>query len=166
MSFQYITKAGDIAFPGKFLWAGSFWRGTACAHSESFGWGFIDTEGTLKVRAPDFHSEPTEFFDGLAVIKRGRLYSFMDWSGKICVEPQYWSAAPFGDGVAAVRTSNGYTFIDECGRIVMNEILSRLNQFSLAQRLFTTSIRFRSLNQYSQRTVPPYVDVLGSANLV
>ena len=156
MSFHYITKAGNLAFPTKFLWAGWFWNGTACVHSDSFGWGFVDTQGKLKVRAPDFQSEPTGFFEGLALIRRGKLYGFMDWNGKICIEPQYRSAESFDDGVAPVRASNSYTFIDTKGKIVMSERFSDLNGFSEGLALAKRGSRFYYLNRDFKSVLGPF----------
>jgi hypothetical protein len=45
---------------------------------------------------------PDEFNDGLIRIVKNDLIGFADAKGKVCIEPKYACAWPFGDGVAQV----------------------------------------------------------------
>jgi len=156
MMFKYVNKTGMTAFAGVFFWAGPFWKGLACVKGEDFGWGFIDSQGTLKIRAPDFQSEPTGFFDGLALIRQGRLYGYMDLDGKIYIRPQYRNAEPFSNGLAPVQTSKGYTFIDTTGNILMQQCFSDVNHFSEGLALVKRGSHYYFLNRAFKSVLGPF----------
>jgi hypothetical protein len=62
--------------------------------------------------------------DGLFLIKVHKQYGYIDASGRVVVEPQYWGGDSFSGGLAYVwvlvetQAENRYAYIDPTGRTV------------------------------------------------
>jgi hypothetical protein len=91
-----------------------FSEGLAAVY-QSGSWGFIDTEGKVKIE-PDFW-DADSFSEGLAAIHKGR-WGYIDRTDKVIIPPQYFQARRFSEGVAPVKGPSGWLFIDKTGRPV------------------------------------------------
>ena len=65
------------------------------------GWGFVDLEGTLRIK-PEFGAVGA-FSSRLAPVRVGRRWGFIDSSGNWIVEPKYQSASDFHEGRARIE---------------------------------------------------------------
>ena len=58
---------------------------------------------------------------GLALVKIGRKYGYIDQEGKLVINPQFDTATPFSDeGIAGVRLGDKWGGIDKTGKVVIN----------------------------------------------
>jgi WG repeat protein len=92
--------------------------------------GFIDSDGKLKIDLPDDVYTVFPFSDGLAVIAKrvpntlGR-WGFIDETGRVVIAPTFHVARPFSEGLAPIivreREDSGgkLGYIDTTGRIVI-----------------------------------------------
>lgn len=72
-------------------------------------WGFIDTEGTVKI---DFQfDDALSFGQHLAAVEKDNLWGYVSLLGELAIEPQFLEAKSFSNGCAPVRTSLGWQFI-------------------------------------------------------
>jgi tetratricopeptide (TPR) repeat protein len=72
-------------------------------------WGFIDTEGQVKIECR--FDDAASFSGHLAAVKQGNLWGYAALTGKIAIEPQFLRANPFHEGSAPVLAETGWQFI-------------------------------------------------------
>lgn len=56
---------------------------------------------------------------GLALVKTGMLYGYMNAKGEYVIEAQFEEACDFSEGVAAVKVNNKWGYIDTTGKFVI-----------------------------------------------
>ena len=62
------------------------------------------------------------FAEGLASFKFGKLYGFMDSSGRIVIKPQFETTYSFSEGIAAVKKNGKWIYIDKTGKAVIDPV--------------------------------------------
>ena len=122
MKYGYIDLSGRLVLPKKYDWAEPFSEGLALVHipnkndrldhvfrngkggliDKSGGWAFIDKSGKVIFRPPLAVQEVWSFSNGLARVRIGGLYGFMDKHGKFAIEPKFRWADDFSEDLAAV----------------------------------------------------------------
>ena len=58
--------------------------------------------------------------DGLALVKEGLLYGYVDAKGDYVIAAQFEEATDFAEGLAAVKTENKWGYIDTTGKFVIS----------------------------------------------
>lgn len=82
-------------------------------------WALINKQDTMLT---DYRfNQVYDFSDGLAAVREGELWGFIDKSGKYVIEPQFTSAASFVNGLAwaAKHKEDLYGFINKQGEFVI-----------------------------------------------
>jgi hypothetical protein len=79
---------------------------------------FIDSMGTPKI-PPSFLNVVEGVEEGLACVKNGGKYGYIDKNGNWMIQPQFESARVFSEGLAAVRIQELEGYIDRSGNIVI-----------------------------------------------
>jgi hypothetical protein len=69
---------------------------------------------------PFGYDDPFSFKEGLAAVKKGGKYGYIDSKGAFVVEPRYEKARPFHDGLAWVRNDNKWTCLER-GSLTVRE---------------------------------------------
>jgi hypothetical protein len=79
-------------------------------------WGYIDTKGNEVV--PCKYDDIGEFSEGLAAVKEGDKWRYVDKTGKtiLKLDKKYQTVNEFSEGLAHV----GYDFIDKTGKVVIS----------------------------------------------
>ncbi len=80
----------------------------------------IDKQGK-QVTAPEFDAfVSSEFHEGLAAIRKGTLFGYIDPAGKWAIDPQFDQAYRLSNGLALVRwnSTREWAYIDQHGRTV------------------------------------------------
>lgn len=57
--------------------------------------------------------------EGLAVVKEGLLYGYVNAKGEYVITPQFESAESFSEGLAAVKINDKWGYIDKTGKLVI-----------------------------------------------
>ena len=116
----YINPGGEVVIKPQFSYAGIFSRpdgkvpareGFAFVRTGVFEGGFINREGK-------FFDNVGDFSEGLARVKIGRKWGYINLEGKIVIEPQFDRAEDFWKGkggLARVRIDNKRGFIYPVG---------------------------------------------------
>lgn len=78
---------------------------------------------------PRFKS-PGTFRNGLAPVRDGGLWGFIDRSGDWIIEPSFRAARPFHDGKAAAKTSDGWGYINRSGDWIIPPQYEHARSFS------------------------------------
>ena len=58
------------------------------------------------------------FYDGMAAIKVGKKWGFIDANGNMVIPPQFEEVNPFSEGSAEVKSNGQWVHIDKTGKIV------------------------------------------------
>src|SRR5207249_10656305 len=53
------------------------------------------------------------FYEGLAAVRLGQRWGFIDKNGDFVINPQYHEAGGFGNGLAPVKSADRWGFIDK-----------------------------------------------------
>lgn len=134
----YIDKTGKVAIKMQFDKAGGFSEGLASFGIRNPGekkgigfladlredynfpgkYGYIDGSGKAIINA---QFEATGYFsEGLAAVRKGKLWGYIDRTGSLLVDPQFDGVSPFSEGLAAVNKGGKWGYIDKTGRMPIN----------------------------------------------
>ena len=113
----YIDSRGVWIVPPQFADAGPFLDGRALVRRQPGGEPvFIDRRGAVRIRGYD---ECDSFSGGLARVRKGELWGFIDTAGVEVVPPRFEEARPFSEGLAAVMQEGLWGFVDSSGALVI-----------------------------------------------
>lgn len=108
--YGFVDKDGRIIISARFKKAHDFSDGLAAVTSNDGTieyWGFIDTTGKAVI-APTFRTEPGDYHDGFAVVKKQNgKYVFIDKNAQVKTR-EYDRATRFFHGFALVNAQNQY----------------------------------------------------------
>jgi hypothetical protein len=114
----YLDAKGQWAIPSQYENARSFSPDGLARFQQSGKWGYLGKD--LKVRIPAQFEEARGFVNGMAPVRKGKLWGFIDTSGTVVVPPTYdvvWDYAK--NGLARVRKNDkDQGFIDRTGKRV------------------------------------------------
>lgn len=147
----YIDKTGGIVIKPQFIDAYSFSEGIAIVNRL----GYIDKFGkqSIQIEVEDSAYSDGDIIDvknfsqGLAAVQIGGggtcgpvlcVYGYIDKTGKMIVEPEFFEAREFSEGLAAVLTNDSaggvvvgeWGYINKRGQLVIKPIFSEANSFS------------------------------------
>lgn len=150
-NWGYIDKTGAIVIKPQFIDAYSFSEGIAIVNR----FDYIDKIGkqTIQIEVEDSPYSDGEIIDvknfsqGLAAVQTGGggtcgsvlcVYGYIDKTGKMIVEPEFFEAREFSQGLAAVSTNDSaggvavgeWGYINKRGQLVIKPIFSAANSFS------------------------------------
>jgi hypothetical protein len=69
--------------------------------------------------------------DGLAMVREGNLYGFIDTTGEFAIEPQFTRASTFSEGLAAAQVEDGglVGYVDTTGEFVIEPRYQQVGPF-------------------------------------
>ena len=86
--------------------------------------GFIDVYGNIVIPIVfdmPYFIDMCNFSNGLAMIKTGELYGYINHNGEIIIDAQYTEAYKFNSGSAIVLTNSGWQVINTLGQPIHND---------------------------------------------
>ncbi len=120
-NWGYIDIHGQeaIQIAHKVLEPGNFSEGVAF-----LGDHYIDLDGNPAFITEDepgikFFDRGREFSSGLAAVKTGGLWGFIDLTGHFAIAPLYEDVQNFSEGLAAVKLNGRWGFIDMFGHLII-----------------------------------------------
>lgn len=117
----FYDRNGKIIVPVSYE-TRSFWKeGFLAVEGQNKKIGFYKKDGT-KLADPIYESV-SDFEDGMAIIKNGKKYGYIDSTGKE-LTPKYQEARFFSSGLATVKENNKWGVIDKTGVYVVAPIYS------------------------------------------
>lgn len=76
------------------------------------------------------YDEIGEFSEGLARVRSGKAYGFIDVNGELAVPPEWPMATDFSDGCSAVRAADGrWGYIDKTGELIIPAVYESAGAF-------------------------------------
>ncbi|HQX56504.1 MAG TPA: WG repeat-containing protein [Pyrinomonadaceae bacterium] len=123
--------------------------------------GFINKTGEF-VGELKFIEERTRFVDGMAKVRKGDKFGYVDKMGRFVIEPSFANAEDFSEGLAAVRLEGHlvgladerseyktkYGFIDKSGKFVIKPQFDSAESFSEG----LAAVGMNSKNGYIDKT--------------
>ena len=87
-------------------------------------WGYLKKSGEFafyakgsKFNVDRLHGPHSQgFSEGLAAMRKGKCFGYVNHDGKFVIEPVYISAEPFSEGLAVVEDTSGCYYIDRFGK--------------------------------------------------
>jgi len=124
-------------------------------------------EGYVEVIPPQY-DRARDFSEGLAAVKIGDKWSFIDATGKEVVPPQYDEAEDFCEGLAAVRIGDSKTgkwgFIDKAGKEIAPCTYDEVSYFSGGVALIRvggwSTGKWGLIDTMGKEIVPPQYDIM------
>jgi hypothetical protein len=113
-----IDETGRLVIPPRRFEAryGAFHEGLA-QYSDQ-GWGFIDREGRVVIRAQFYAA--SDFSEGLASVRtEAGKFGYINRTGELVIPYQFDWVSDFHDGLAAIKLRGKYCFIDKTGKVVL-----------------------------------------------
>jgi hypothetical protein len=84
--------------------------------------------------------EATDFSEGHAAVRFGRLWGYVDRFGTLSVQPRFEGAGRFSEGLAAVSLNGQSGFIDYAGRFVISPQFEHAGDFSDGRAIVITGL--------------------------
>ncbi len=109
----FIDHTGAFAIAPDYTRAEGFVEGLAVALLDGQE-VFVDHSGTPVISAPAF-TDAHSFSEGLAAVKVGDRFGYLNTRGEMAIEPQFVVATPFSDGLAVVETADAWGVINADG---------------------------------------------------
>lgn len=155
--YGFIDHSGAFVIEPTFLHADDFHEGMArvvvdgpcaymddgpCAEPERLGGGdgvetsgrapaceftFVDSQGALMEGR---FEAARDFSEGLAPVRVGRKWGYVDKSGRVVVGPRFDDAETFSDGLARVRVGELFGYVDAGGKLVIPARFKDADNFS------------------------------------
>lgn len=125
----FIDRAGRFRIPPRYNGAGQFSEGVAYVwfwEGDRRRDGIVDADGNFTA-LPAVNDYEFVFHDGLARFQtppgQERKYGYMDKTGRVVIEPQFYNSGHFSEGLAwvaaLVERKWLYGFIDKTGKVVI-----------------------------------------------
>ncbi len=137
-NWGYVDKNGKVVIPARYYYADDFSEGFARVIVQAAGKltvGYINRTGALVIPAV-YQTFDTDarlsgaFSGGLAVVKVGGKYGFINKTGIVAIAAKYELAGPFHDGLAFVKVNGKYGYINKTGALVIPATFDEAYTFS------------------------------------
>lgn len=129
--YGFIDREGRVRIDPQFSDAGDFSEGLAWVHIDEEKAGYIDKTGKLVIGPGNYRmSDDSNFSEGLAAVRIGNRFGYLDPAGSIRIRPQFEEAHKFSGGRARVKLDGKNGYIDKTGRIVIRPQYEYAYEFS------------------------------------
>ncbi|MEI7581347.1 WG repeat-containing protein [Runella sp.] len=102
------------------------------AINTSRGWCYIDKkklESGIKNYCSNIYDKALPYSNGLAAVKKGDFWGFMDLEENIVIPYEYTEVEPFSEGLAAVKKNEEFGVIDTQGQTIVPFVFESISKF-------------------------------------
>ena len=155
--YGYINTGGELVIAPQYTAAHPFINGRARVNVDGVT-AYIDKQGVELLRIPYLRVLDTKS-DRIAFQTEDRKLGFMDYHGKVIVEPQYraiieWSILMFNEPITPVGLDKKYGFIDKNGAVVVDFIYDWVHQFREGLAVVSKDGRYGFLDNSGKIAIP------------
>jgi hypothetical protein len=120
---QYIIEPSQLDLSSFYLWRGRI--SDLIAFKSGNKWGFMNISGDIQI--PAIYDSASDFSDGLACVRNGDLWGYIDTKNNWILTSRFGWAAPFYRGYAAFKSDEGlWGLMDIQGNVVLDAKYERL----------------------------------------
>ena len=119
--YGYINTKGQIVIKPQFSEASTFNNGYAVV-----GKYFINKQGK---RVLGSYEGVSDFSEGLAAVKKGGKWGYINTSGKMVISPRFDYCGGFSGGLAVVKINKKYGYINKSGQEVIKPQFAQGDSF-------------------------------------
>lgn len=132
--YGYIDEKGKFLINPQYKDASDFSEGLAAVVSENGKIKYINKKGDIKIELKDAEYAGN-FHNGLAKVKINDQWGFIDNTGKIVINPQFYQVIDFTDGLSAFSKKDEkgeilWGYIDKTGKIIINAQFKSVEPFT------------------------------------
>jgi hypothetical protein len=118
---SYLDRYGNLVFPsGTFKESHSFEGHGLFSKSENGLDGYIDITGKWVI--PPIYDDTFFFSDGLAPVRKGDKWGFVDKNGNVSIDFKFKTVTVFMSGICVISENGLYGLIDKKGRIIAEPV--------------------------------------------
>ena len=129
--YGFIDRDGRVRIESQFRYAGDFSEGLAWVHIDDTMFGYIDKTGKLVIGPVNYRmSDASNFSEGLAAVRIGNTFGYIDRAGNVRIPPRFVEAHKFSGGRARVLINGNNGYIDQTGRLVIPAQYEYAREFS------------------------------------
>ena len=109
----FIDRAGNVKFSTDYGWTGKTSEGLALV-SKNDKYGYADSF-TYELVIPEVFADAELFHHGFAVVtlEEDGMKGFIDHSGKVCIQPRFYTASQFFGALARVGLKRSFGMFDQ-----------------------------------------------------
>ena len=172
-SFQkgYINSTGNLAIAPQYPQAYPFVEGIARVEllvNNQLRYGFINQAGET-IFTHHSARKAKNFSEGLAAVKIGKKWGYIDQQGKLVINPQFIRAENFSEGLAAVLDVSGrWGYINKTGNFAIKPRFNHVLEFTTPPGKFSQGLaavgadngtrRWGYINQRGEFVIKPRFD--------
>lgn len=150
--YCYIDKRGkELPSDKEYLASLDFEDGLAKVFTHGGNYVYLDKTGKeIYPPSPDIR----DFSEGLAAVRQGMKYGFIDRTGKVVIPCVYHSVSNFKEGFALVDTGEQLGFIDKTGNMAIPLSYARADDFNEGLARVRTGMHYGLIDQTGKEVVP------------
>lgn len=161
----YISTSGAFTIAPAYEAGLPFSEGLACVVPASGQISYVDTKGTVKFVVENAR-EARSFHDGLAAVRIGEKWGYVDLDGRLVITPSYSKAASFSNGRARVEKQTGpfdskAGFIDKNNQVVVPMEHGDVSSFSQNRAVVKVQEKYGYLDEKGAYAIRPQFDQAG-----
>ena len=99
------------------------------------------------------------FYDGLALVKKGSKWGFIDKTGEVVIPLEYGDVGSFSEGLAAAEKDGKYGFIDKTGKVVIPLEYDNVGGFSEGLAAAEKGKKYGFIDKTGKVVIPLEYDV-------
>jgi hypothetical protein len=113
---------------------------------------FVDTRGD--VAGSPLFDEAADFSEGLAAVRVGELWGYVDKNLSFLIAPRFRRASVFSEGMAAVLGVEGYSYIDRSGSVIIAGPFESAREFHEGVAVVYRNKRASYIDRTGRHAVP------------
>ncbi len=157
--YGYIDLTGQIVIEPQFDSGSPFVQGVALVTIDKKPI-YIDTTGQ-PISSLSFDEAYVISKDGLAEVRIGNLWGFVDTTGQLAIEPQFEHAYAFSEGLAPVQVAGKWGYINKTGQMVIEPRFDSFRYFNQGIAAVKQGNKWGYIDITGQVIIEPQFDIAG-----
>lgn len=124
----FIDKVGDYFVEPQFLAVRNFNSDVAMVKTPT-GWKYMNKQKEIFPQNNEYEAIK-EFSNGMAAVRQGKFWGYVDPFGTLKIKPQFHDAEIFSNGFAAVKIGNLWGYINTNGEFIAEPQFEIAKEFS------------------------------------
>lgn len=107
------------------------------------------------------YDQVAEMSEGLAAVKKGSKWGYIDSKGKLVIHVKFDDAGSFNEGIAPVRLAGKWTYIDKNGKQITNLLFDRVFPFCNGVGVVIKGNDYGAIDARGKMIISPKFSYLG-----